>query len=119
MSSKDPLAPIVEILAAFAAARRYSYLDRVGNSLEPLTALEAIRDALRDFDSSCRRGGLLYEDRDEGICVPCPKIDSEELKNSIGFFEAMTRRGKREFLELTRKLSIRALSRASEYKGKC
>ena len=115
----DPLLSLIEILAAFAAARKYSYVDRIGNSLEQLTALEALKDALRDLDSTCREGGFIEIDRERNICVPCPSVSSEDLKNSVGFFEAMMRKGRREFLELTRKIAARALSRAQDYRREC
>ncbi|MCE4611273.1 MAG: hypothetical protein F7B17_04805 [Desulfurococcales archaeon] len=117
--SKDPLRPLVEVLAAFAAARNYSYVDRVGNSLELLTALEAIKDALRDLDSTCNRDRYIERDEASNLCVPCPQVSSEDLRNAVNFIQAMAAKGRREFLEVTRKLATNALSRTGDYRKKC
>ena len=109
---------IADVLAAFAAARRYSYVDRLGNSLDPSAALEALRDALRDFESSCARGGFLDEDLDENVCVPCPGVKPEDLKRAVDVFTAKAR-DYNEFLRLTREIAVKALSRIHLYRKPC
>lgn len=42
---------IVKMLRFFAAIRNYSFVDRVGNALNPETVEVAIKDALRTFTS--------------------------------------------------------------------
>ncbi len=110
---------LVDVLAAFVAARRYSYVDRVGNSLEPLTALEALRDALRDFESSCRGGGYLEEDRARGVCVRCPEVSPSDLERAVGEFERLARGNRRVFLGTTRGLALKALGRARRFLTGC
>lgn len=122
MRVKNSLNPLIEILAAFAAARKYSYLDRIGNSLEPLTALEALKDALRDFDSTCGKESSNYIDRDEAknLCVPCPKVDNEDLYKAVNSIEELiTKKDRRKFLEEIRRLAISALSKASKHRKQC
>ena len=130
MGSKDPLNPLIEVLAAFAAARNYSYVDRVGNSLEPLAALEALKDALRDFDSTCSREKYIKKDEASNLCVPCPRVSSKDLYDAINSIEDIvadmiaekcdkSKKGRRRFLEETRRLATNALSRAGNYRRKC
>ena len=114
----EQLRPLVEVLAAFAAARNYSYVDRVGNSLEPLTAFEAIKDALRDFDSTCSRDRYIERDEASNLCVPCPQVSSNDLLNALGIIEDVIE-DKRRFLEITRRLATNALSRTGYYRRKC
>lgn len=115
---RDPLGPIKDILAVFAAMRNYGYLDVLGNALERTTALEALGNALRDFRSTCvdspeARKRLLEQ---EG--VRCPEVKPEELEEAVAEFrrrlESKERAG--ELVLFLREIYVDALSRASRFK---
>lgn len=113
------LRPLVDVLAAFTAAGNYSYVDRIGNSLMPLIALEAARDALRDYSSACREDEYLEEDEETGLCVPCPKINAYELDVTLQEFMNIVQGDRKVFLDITRKIAVEALARAKIYQLPC
>ncbi len=110
---RHPLDVLADVLGFFAAARRYSYVDIVGNALDPLTAAEALRDALRDFDTECHGPGRGEEE------VKCPSISPEDLARAGDYISRVLLTAKpQEFFRITRELSMKALSRAALFRRK-
>ncbi|QOJ79814.1 type I-A CRISPR-associated protein Csa5 [Infirmifilum lucidum] len=73
---------IVRVLRFFAATRNYSFLDRIGNALNPETVEVALRDALRTFSSiydasPADEKGLKYYEYEEGRRIRLPAKPSE------------------------------------------
>ncbi len=107
----DPAAPIIEILAYFAANKKYGYIDIIGNSLDPVTFYESLRDALRDFDSACNSGHIELKENE----VPCPQLDPNKVEDALGFILSKIRKSKKdEFVLFSRELALKALARASK-----
>ncbi|NPA96598.1 MAG: hypothetical protein GXO32_03230 [Crenarchaeota archaeon] len=102
---------IVDILAFFAAQKRYSYVDMIGNALDKLLAIDALKDAVRDFKSSCIDQTIPDEE------VVCPKIGPEEIDNATRWVTDKIRNAEtHEFLLFTRELAVKALARAPRFK---
>ena len=116
MSTQEPdlrrLEPLVDILAYFAAARNYGYVDALTNALDPATALDAVVNAVRDFKSSC------VDRKPEEEEVRCPKVDLKRLEDSLKYFEeSVARLGSGgELVLLLKRLALRALARSHEFK---
>ncbi len=115
----DPLAPIVSMLAFFAAMRNYGYVDAIGNALERTTALEALGNALRDFLVTCvqaspeARAKLESDEK-----VRCPNVSAKELQEAVESFNRLTlaleERG--ELVRFLREIYVRALALAPSFK---
>ena len=93
---------LVELLAYFAAQRNYGYIDKLGNALDEITAYEALKDALRDYNSVC------VDRRQE--C--CPNIDPARLEMAVkNFIESISGKSGDVIVKETRKLSLEVLAR--------
>ncbi|BAN89820.1 hypothetical protein [Aeropyrum camini] len=109
------LQPIVDILAFFAAARQYGYVDILANALDPLTAKEALINAIRDYKSVCSKSD--YVERSDGVKVKCPKVDPSTLEAAVGWLDKeLGSRSPSKILDLTRTLALRALARSEVFK---
>ncbi len=104
------LEPLIDILAYFAAARNYGYVDALTNALDPATALEAVVNALRDYKSSC------VDRKPEEEEVRCPSLDPKSLENSVRYFEEKVSElgSSGELVLLLKRISLRALARSHE-----
>jgi hypothetical protein len=111
-NSKDPFEPIVDILAYFAAARKYSYVDALQGALNPDTAKIVIADAIRDFEVACGRGRR--RSSEEGVI--CPAVDPAELDNAVKLLDRLLQKPSARFYQLIRSLTLRALGRASKFR---
>ncbi|MEM4624505.1 MAG: hypothetical protein QXR24_03820 [Thermosphaera sp.] len=102
---------IIEILAFLGAKKDYSYIDRLGNALDEISIMEAIRDAIRAYFALCReRPGSV--DLDEGRVVMCPSITDAELERAVNMLASMLQnRPRTEIVKLARELSMRAYAR--------
>ena len=117
----DPLSPVIDIFAFFAAMRNYSYLDILGNALERTTALEALGNAVRDFRSTCLDASPESRHKLEAEKeVKCPRIDPEELEKAVNAFNSImiNRERSGELVVFLREVYVKALSRASRFKVK-
>lgn len=110
----DPVDTLVDILAYFVAARNYSYVDILSNALDPLTAMEAIINALRDFETSCLKSGQRSEEEE----VVCPKIKQEDLEKALRIAESQIREPGENLFHFTRKIAMRAFARAGKFRIK-
>lgn len=107
---RDPVDTLVDILAYFVAARNYSYVDILSNALDPLTAMEAIINALRDFETSCLKPGQ----RNEGVV--CPKIRPGDLEKALRIAESQIKEPGENLFHFTRKIAMRAFARAGKFR---
>jgi len=106
-----PIDVIVNILAFFAAQKKYSYVDMIGNALDKLLAIDALKDAVRDFKSSCIDQAIPDEE------VVCPNLDPKEIDYATRWVADKIRNADtHEFLLLTRELAVKALARAPRFK---
>lgn len=108
----DPVDTLVDILAYFVAARNYSYVDILSNALDPLTAMEAIINALRDFETSCLKSGQRNEE------VICPSIKPSDLEKALRIAESQIREPGENLFHFTRKIAMRAFARAGKFRVK-
>jgi len=113
-STKQRFARLITVLSFFAALRNYGYVDRLGNSLDEVTALEAVKDAIRDYHSLCldskekcvetRVGG-------EEIKLKCPDVTAEELARDFNeFLKAIEGKPGSAIVKITRRISLEALA---------
>ncbi|MEM1873278.1 MAG: hypothetical protein QXS85_00015 [Acidilobaceae archaeon] len=112
------LAPLVEVLAFFAASRNYGFVDRLGGALNEITATEAVIDALRDYYSQCvdRREKCVEVG---GERIACPDVSPEELKRAVEAFIARIRGKPGDVIvRETRALALEALARKPEAMGR-
>lgn len=104
---EDPLEPLVDVLAFYAATRNYGFIDRLAGSLNETTAFEAVIDALRDFYSQC----LDREDK----CVrdvQCPEVDKTALERAVDEFKRRIRGKPGDVIvKETRNIALAALAR--------
>ena len=101
---------IADVLAYFAAKKRYGYVDMLGNALDSIIALEALKDAIRDFKSSCidNPGG-----DEEAVC---PSIGAEELERAGEILAStLARSDTKRLILVTREIAVKALARAPRY----
>ena len=105
---------LVRVLAFFAALRNYGYVDRLGNALDEVTALEALKDSIRDFHSLC------FDSKDkcvetkiggEEIRLRCPDVSAEDLmKDFNDFIESIKGKPGDLIVRSTRRLTLAALA---------
>ncbi len=124
---EEPIRPshssLVDILAFLGAQEEYSYIDRLGNAIDLIGILEAIRDAMRAYISYCSPEGRVGGSSQE---VECPEIDPEKLEREVKYLEnwlsAMwydERRGGRvEVIRFSREMAIEAYAKISKHWGK-
>ena len=106
------LEPLIDVLAYFAAARNYGYVDALTNALDPATALEAMVNAIRDFKSTC------IDRRPSSEEAICPTIDLGKLEKSARYFEEVVSSlgGTGDLVLLVRRIALRALARSHKYR---
>ncbi|MCE4624520.1 MAG: hypothetical protein F7C35_01465 [Desulfurococcales archaeon] len=101
---------IADVLAYFAAKKRYGYVDMLGNALDNIIALEAVKDAIRDFKSSCIDNPGTDEE------VVCPPISPEDLERSGQILSAaLSKSDTKELILMTRRIAVKALARAPRF----
>ena len=106
------LEPLIEILAFFSAMRNYGYIDRLSNSLDEVTAYEALKDAMRDYLSQCvdRRDKCVEVDRETKLL--CPDVNPDDLREAVNTFMAKIKDQPGDVIvKETRRLALMALSR--------
>lgn len=106
------IGPLVDILAFHAAQRNYGPVDRLSNALNEIAALEAIYDAVRDFESQCIDDKVKCEKGDE---VLCPELEKKDIEDAIAAFMKMIRDKPGDVIvKETRALALAALARKVE-----
>ncbi|MEZ0346152.1 MAG: hypothetical protein ABWK01_06350 [Infirmifilum sp.] len=112
---RKELEPLVEILAFFSALRNYGYVDRLGNALDEVTAMEAVKDVLRDFHSQCVDRPQKCVEISEGVSIPCPDIKVEALEEAASTFVSLVRgKPSDEVVRVTREIALEALARKAK-----
>lgn len=106
------LEPVIEILAFYAATRNYSYIDRLANALDEVTAYEAVRDALRDFYSQCVDRREKCVEVSEELKVLCPEVDLGLLEKAVDeLLRRIRGRSGDVIVRETREVALAALAR--------
>lgn len=122
--SKERFSGLVTVLAFFAALRNYGYVDRLGNSLDEVTALEAIKDAIRDFHTVCldsKEKCVETKVGGEEIKLRCPEVTAERLARDFDeFVRAIEGRPGNVIVRITRRIALEALAEKELLRGaKC
>lgn len=97
---------IVKVLAFLGAMKDYSAIDRLGNAIDEVSFYEAIRDAIRAYNSYCREGVSKQE-------VPCPKdIDHQKLDEEINqISRILGSQDKLKVIQLSRELAVKSYAK--------
>ena len=99
-----------DILAYFAAKRRYSYVDMIGNALDNIIAMEVLKDAIRDFKSSC------IDNPEPDPDAICPSISEEELEKAGRILsDTLKKADTKNLILITREIAVKALARAPRF----
>ena len=123
----NKMGPIVDILAFFAAARNYGYIDVLGNAIDPALALETVYNLVRDFKSTCiDRKHQPCENAEEGeIDARCPEeLKPEWIDAAVRSFaetvNTLYEKGRTgDLVVLYRKLAAKAIGKSFKYMKPC
>ncbi|ADG91077.1 hypothetical protein [Thermosphaera aggregans] len=97
--------PIVSILAYLGSQKDYSYIDRLGNAIDEISIMEALRDAVRSFITICEKPES-----------KCPSIDFQELDKSLNTLLAVISSKPREqVIKMARELSLKAYAKIKTF----
>ena len=97
--------PIIDMLAFLGSQKDYSYIDRLGNALDEISILEAIRDAMRAFYATCGSEG-----------TNCPQIDAQKLQDDVNILTSIIQNKPRfQVLQLARELSLKSYARIKNF----
>jgi len=108
---------VVEMIGFLTATRDYSFVDRVGNALDNVIVIEAVRDALRTFISLCVHSVDKRVEVEEGQYIPCPELNHEELERQVDkFLDNIKELRGGKLVEIARDLAARALASSLKYK---
>jgi len=111
---------IIEVLSFLGSTGDYSYLDRLGNAIDEISILEALRDAIRAYYTNCldKRACIEY-DRESKIGVLCPEFKPEDLEQVVSQITAKLGKASRvEIIKLSRELALKAYAKIPETRGK-
>jgi len=112
---------LIEILSFLGALNDYSYLDRLGNAIDEVSILEALRDAIRAFYTNCSKEKVCVEyDRERKLGVICPEVKPEELSATISQIADRVSKGKIgrvEMIRLSRELALKAYAKIPEVRN--
>jgi CRISPR-associated protein Csa5 len=111
---------VIDILSFLGALGDYSYLDRLGNAIDEVSVLEALRDAIRAYYTNCLEGDRCkVYDRERGIGVLCPDIKPEELEETVSqVVSRISRISRVELIRLSRELALRAYAKIADVRSK-
>jgi CRISPR-associated protein Csa5 len=111
---------IIDILSFLGALGDYSYLDRLGNAIDEVSVLEALRDAIRAYYTNCLDvNKCKVYDRDQGVGVLCPEIKPEELEETVSqIVGKISRISRVELIKLSRELALRAYAKITDVRSK-
>jgi len=106
----------VEILSFLGAIEEYSYIDRIGNAIDEISVLEALKDAVRAYYTNCMKEKKCVEyNRELKLGVYCPDVKPEELDQIISSISARVGKVSRiELIKLSRELALKAYARIPE-----
>ena len=107
---------IIQVLSFLGAIGDYSYLDRLGNAIDEISVLEALRDAIRAYYTNClgKRACVEYN-RENKLGVLCPEIKSEELEQAVSQITAKISKASRvEIIKMSREFALKAYAKIPE-----
>jgi len=108
---------VIELLGFLTATRDYSFVDRVGNSLNSVVVAEAIRDALRAYISLCTHGMDKNVKIGEDQYIQCPELDPIKLEEQVNvLLSSIMELPSGKLIEITRDLATRSLSASLKYR---
>lgn len=125
MSGQDPVAnpdleEIVEVLAFLGALGDYGYIDRLGNAIDEITFMEAVRDSIRAFYTNCLEEKRCIEyDREKKLGALCPDLKPEKLEEVVsGVLRSVEKASRVELIRLSRKIALEAYAKIPVVRSK-
>jgi len=113
---------VIEVLSFLGALGDYSYLDRLGNAIDEVSVLEALRDAIRAYHTNCLEGKVCVEyDREKKLGVLCPDIKPEELASAVSQLADRISRAeirRVDLIRMSREIALKAYARIPEIRSK-
>lgn len=105
-----PTEELVDILAFLGAGRDYSAIDRLANAIDEVAIYEAVRDAIRAYQTWC--GAEKCVEAGEGRRIMCPEVDPENLKKAADMVAAKVNSGDRlDAIKFAREMAMKAYAR--------
>lgn len=110
MGEKTLLEDLIMILGFNGAIGDYSYIDRLGNAIDEISVIEAIKDAIRAYYTNCSKTSKCIEyDREHKQGVLCPEISSERLNNAISWLiSQITNSTRIDVIKLSREIALKS-----------
>ncbi|MET1160251.1 MAG: hypothetical protein ABWW65_04765 [Thermoprotei archaeon] len=104
---------IIEVLAFLGSIGDYSYIDRLGNAIDEITFMEAIKDSIRAYYTNCLEAPKCVEyDREKKLGVRCPDLKPDQLEKIInGILANVSKVSRAEIIKLARELALKAYAR--------
>lgn len=105
---------IVKLLGFLAATGDYSYVDKIGNAIDEVTLLDALKDALRAYQTYCAGRKEVCIEYGEGSGISCPELEPDAVERAISEITALASKVSRgeasriELSRLSRELALRA-----------
>ena len=111
---------LIEVLSFMGATGDYSYLDRLGNAIDEISFLEALRDAIRAYYTNCLKERICVEyDRENKLGVLCPEIKPEKLEEAISHINEKLRGASRiDIVKISREIALKAYAKIGEIREK-
>jgi len=98
----------VKLLGFLGALRDYSYIDRVGNAIDEVTLLEALKDAVRAYFTNCIDQKDACIQYDAGVGVKCPEIQPEDLERAVAIAIGESKKSRIDLSRFSRSMALKA-----------
>jgi len=107
---------VLNVLSFLGATGDYSYLDRLGNAIDEVSVLEALRDAIRAYYANCLDEQKCIEyDKEKKLGVKCLNLKSEEIEQEVSHMIArLSKLSRVDVIRLSRELALRAYAKVLE-----
>ncbi|MEM1617381.1 hypothetical protein [Desulfurococcus sp.] len=107
------LSEIVDILAFLGAVGDYGYIDRLGNAIDEVTFMEAVRDSIRAYYTNCLGEKKCVEyDREKKAGVLCPDLKPGQLEKIISsILDTISKASRVDVIKLSRKIALEAYAK--------
>ncbi|AFL66899.1 hypothetical protein [Desulfurococcus amylolyticus] len=107
------LSEIVDILAFLGALGDYGYIDRLGNAIDEVTFMEAIRDSIRAYYTNCLDEKKCVEyDKTRKAGVLCLDLKSDQLEKIVNsILDTISNVSKVDIIKLSRKIALEAYAK--------
>lgn len=99
---------VTKLLGFLGALKDYSYIDRVGNAIDEVTLLEALKDAIRAYHTRCIDQKDACIEYDVGVGVKCPELRAEDLERAVAIAISESRKSRIELSRFSRSVALRA-----------